>query len=70
MQKLYIVTRSDLPAGMQLAQTSPALQAFNDQHRTVASTWEGNLVVLAVAAGARRTDASAQPLAARARSLL
>lgn len=46
MEKLYIVVRADLPAGLQLAQGCHALQAFNDQHRGAVTHWKGNLVVL------------------------
>ena len=47
MQKLYIVTRANLPAGLQIAQCCHALQSFNDQHPELATRWEGNIVILA-----------------------
>ncbi len=46
MKKLYVITRSDLPPGLQIAQSCHALQTFNDQHPDAAKVWEGNLVVL------------------------
>lgn len=52
MSKLYVVTRSDLPAGAQLAQSVHAAFAFSSFYPEVARTWHersNNLVVLAVA---------------------
>jgi hypothetical protein len=49
MEKLYIVTRSDLDPGLLAAQCCHALQAFNDQHPDLVRRWHpGNLVLLAV----------------------
>lgn len=47
MDKLYIIVRSDLEPGLQLAQTGHAIQAMNDQHPAVIKAWKGNLAVLA-----------------------
>jgi peptidyl-tRNA hydrolase len=51
MERLYIVVRSDLPAGAQLAQACHALGAFEAEHRDLYRAWhagENNLVVLSV----------------------
>ena len=49
MEKLYVVVRSDLAAGLQLAQTGHALVAFQHEHGPVYDEWyrtSNNLVVL------------------------
>lgn len=48
MDRLYVLVRSDLAPGLQLAQACHALQAFNDQHPARAKAWAGNIAVLAV----------------------
>lgn len=49
MEKLYVIVRQDLPAGLLLAQVGHAVQAMNDQHPDVIASWaDGNLVVLGV----------------------
>lgn len=51
MQKLYVIVRGDLPAGLQVAQACHALRAFGDEHPEEERSWhEGsnNLVVLQV----------------------
>ena len=47
-QKLYIVTRSDLSAGLQAAQSCHALSKFYEEHRIIASKWynESNYICL------------------------
>lgn len=47
MNKMYIVVRADLPAGLQLPQACHALQLMNDQHPEVVAGWRGNIAVLA-----------------------
>jgi len=47
MNKLYIIVRSDLEEGLQLAQSCHALQAMNDQHPETIRKWQGNIVCLA-----------------------
>ena len=50
-EKLYIVTRSDLCAGLKIAQCCHALREFSEKYRDIDSTWfkESNyLVVLEV----------------------
>lgn len=47
--KLYIIVRSDLAPGLQLAQSCHAAQAFMVEHGSAATDWlatSGNLVVL------------------------
>lgn len=47
--KLYIIVRSDLAPGLQLAQSCHAAQAFMVEHGAAATDWlatSGNLVVL------------------------
>ena len=46
--RLYIVTRSDLPVGLQAAQSAHAAFEFSRQHRLVATGWmvESNFIVL------------------------
>jgi hypothetical protein len=39
MQKLYIITRSDLPCGAQIAQTGHAVAAFAAQHPESFKAW-------------------------------
>ncbi len=51
MDKLYIIVRSDLNPGMQLAQSCHALRAFIDDHPEEERSWHhdsNNLVVLQV----------------------
>lgn len=50
--KLYVVTRSDLPAGAQCAQSCHALRLFSEEHPHIDRYWyakSNNLVVLTVA---------------------
>ena len=50
-QKMYVIVRGDLPAGLQVAQACHALRAFADEHPEEERIWhEGsnNLVVLQV----------------------
>lgn len=52
MDRLYIVTRADLPAGAQIAQSCHALRAFVEAHPEIDRAWHtagGNLVCLSVA---------------------
>jgi peptidyl-tRNA hydrolase len=47
--KLYIVTRSNLPAGARAAQSCHALRAFSEKHPEIDRLWyktSNNLVVL------------------------
>ena len=46
MEKLYSITRSDLPAGLQGAQALHALQAMNDQQKPTIKAWKGNIAWL------------------------
>jgi len=49
--KMYVVVRSDLSAGMQIAQSCHALRLFADEHPESDRTWyeqSNNLVVLSV----------------------
>lgn len=51
MDRLYIVTRADLPPGAQIAQSCHALRAFVELHPELDLAWHeagGNLVVLSV----------------------
>lgn len=51
MERLYIVTRADLPAGAQIAQSCHALRAFVESHPELDRAWHaagGNLVCLSV----------------------
>jgi len=51
MDRLYIVTRADLPAGAQLAQSCHALRAFVEHYPELDAAWHaagGNLVCLSV----------------------
>lgn len=51
MQKLYVIVRGDLPAGLQVAQACHALRAFADEHPEEERGWHqdsNNLVVLQV----------------------
>ncbi len=52
MERLYIVTRADLPPGAQIAQSCHALRAFVDHYPELDAAWHaagGNLVCLSVA---------------------
>lgn len=52
MQRLYVVVRSDLEPGAQLAQSCHALSSFAHQYPALHATWqegEQNLVVLSIA---------------------
>lgn len=71
--KLYIVVRSDLPAGAQCAQACHALRAFVAAHPTIDREWfetSNNLVVLQapglddVARLLRRAQGDSLPVAA------
>jgi peptidyl-tRNA hydrolase len=49
MDKLYVVVRSDLPAGLQAAQSCHAMRLFAAEHEDVEREWfasSNNLVVL------------------------
>jgi peptidyl-tRNA hydrolase len=49
--KLYLVTRSDLPPGAQAAQSVHAALAFAHEHQEIANAWfrdSNNIVLLAV----------------------
>lgn len=46
MEKLYVVVRSDMKPGLQLAQACHAVQAMNDQHSEVIQEWEGNIAIV------------------------
>lgn len=50
MDRLYVIVRADLPAGLQMAQACHALRAFVEAHPDVDAQWHrdggGNLVVL------------------------
>lgn len=51
MERLYVVVRSDLPAGAQIAQSCHALRAFVEAHPDLDRAWHaagGNLVCLSV----------------------
>lgn len=48
--KLYLVTRSDLPAGQQAVQAAHALQAFNVEHPAEARQWHDQSNTLALLA--------------------
>jgi len=51
MEKLYIVLRSDLKPGLQLAQCAHAMRAFTHAHPDLDAAWfagSNNLAVLAV----------------------
>lgn len=51
MDRLYVIARSDLPPGAQLAQSCHAVSAFAHLHRAEHDAWQANdqnLVVLSV----------------------
>lgn len=59
MDRLYIVTRADLPPGAQIAQSCHALRAFVEAHSELDRAWHaagGNLVCLSVPAKGELID--------------
>lgn len=50
MDKLYLVTRSDLPPGQQAVQAAHSLHEFELEHRTVYESWRDESRTLAVLA--------------------
>lgn len=59
MQKLYVVVRGDLPAGLQCAQACHGVRAFVEEHPEADRDWyhnSNNLVVLTVADESALTD--------------
>lgn len=47
MDKLYLVTRSDLPPGQQAVQAAHSLHSFESEHRTVYVAWRDESQTLA-----------------------